>query len=197
MIYANPITGLADDKTSGVGAPELQPHPVADLMPPLSAATYAALRGNISACGLMEPIWIHEGKILDGRYRYRACRELGIQPRFQEWDECGSMVTFVLSVNDRWWHLTEDQRAMIAAKAKMMFEEESRQAYKKEKTTRIIVLRKEDHGQRHRQHTGPPQFWRQLPIRPHGTGWVIRYEGPELQSALSNGQINSYGNRPG
>ena len=37
--------------------------------------------------------------------RYQACRELGIEPKFQEWDGQGSLVAFVISLNQHRRHL--------------------------------------------------------------------------------------------
>jgi hypothetical protein len=61
------------------------------------------------------PITLHEGKILDGRNRHRACEIAGVFPAFVEYigaDPLG----FVVSHNLHRRHLTESQRGMVAAK---------------------------------------------------------------------------------
>ena len=57
-------------------------------------------------------------KIIDGRNRDRACRELGIEPGVREWDGRGDLVAFVISQNLHRRHLTEPQRALAAARLK-------------------------------------------------------------------------------
>jgi ParB-like nuclease family protein len=52
-------------------------HPLADKIPPMSAEEYSILLDDIQQNGLLEPITIHEGMILDGRHRYRACKAVG------------------------------------------------------------------------------------------------------------------------
>jgi hypothetical protein len=64
----------------------LTPHPVATLFPDLSARDYAALREDIRQHGVKVPILVHGGEILDGRHRYRACRELGKPCPAVEWN---------------------------------------------------------------------------------------------------------------
>src|SRR5215510_5323708 len=64
----------------------LVPHPVALLFPELSPADYEALREDIRRNGVKVPILVHGGQILDGRHRYRACRELGIRCLVVEWN---------------------------------------------------------------------------------------------------------------
>jgi ParB-like chromosome segregation protein Spo0J len=64
----------------------LTPHPVATLFPDLSARDYAALREDIRLHGVKVPILVHGGEILDGRHRYRACRELGRPCPAVEWN---------------------------------------------------------------------------------------------------------------
>ena len=46
-------------------------------------AEFAALVADIRDKGQLEPIWTHQGKIIDGRHRLQACQELGIAPRLR------------------------------------------------------------------------------------------------------------------
>src|SRR5215471_8114545 len=57
---------------------ELEIHPLAEKTPPLTAKEYEHLKAGIASEGLLLAIVLFEGKILDGRHRYRICRELGI-----------------------------------------------------------------------------------------------------------------------
>lgn len=91
-------------------------HPVAAIFPLMPAEERKALAADILANGLREEIWTFDGKIIDGRNRFLACRDAGVEPRFREWDGVGSLVSFVVSLNLTRRHLTESQRAMVAAK---------------------------------------------------------------------------------
>ena len=51
-------------------------------------------------------LWLHpDGSVVDGRNRYNACEELGIEPAYRTWDGEGSLVDFVVSLNLKRWHL--------------------------------------------------------------------------------------------
>ena len=91
-------------------------HPLCTLFPRLGAAEFAALVADIKANGLREPITLHDGMILDGGNRYRACIEAGIEPTFREFDG-GNIVSFVLSANLHRRHMTAGQQAAIVASA--------------------------------------------------------------------------------
>lgn len=90
-------------------------HPVADLFPLLPADELAALAEDIKANGQREPIWLHDGKIVDGRNRYAACRQAGVEPQFREWDGNGSLVGFVVSLNLHRRHLSATRHARSRA----------------------------------------------------------------------------------
>ena len=92
----------------------LEPHPFAEVFPTLDGEAFNALEKDIDARGQQEPIWVYEGKILDGRTRYRACQILGRDPVVQEFIG-NDAVGFVLSANLHRRHLNEGQRAMVGA----------------------------------------------------------------------------------
>lgn len=91
-------------------------HPLCTLFPRLTGAEFEALRDDIKANGLRQPIVLHEGLILDGGNRYRACLDAGFEPHFTEFNS-GSIVAFVLSQNLHRRHMTPGQQAAIVSSA--------------------------------------------------------------------------------
>lgn len=110
----------------------LEFHPAANLFPLLVGAEYDALKADIAVNGQLEPIWLHpDGRILDGRNRYLACMDLGIEPRFRQWKGEGSAVQFVVSLNLHRRHLSASQRAALAVDVLPMLEDEARERHER------------------------------------------------------------------
>lgn len=91
-------------------------HPLCTLFPRVTGAEFDGLVADIKAHGLRQPIVLHDGMILDGGNRYRACVEAGVEPVFQEF-QGDSLVSFVLSANLHRRHLSPGQQAAIVASA--------------------------------------------------------------------------------
>lgn len=106
---------------------ELEFHPVASIFPMMSAEEFDGLKADIAANGLREPIYTHDGKIVDGRNRYRACLEVGVAPHFKAWNAQGSLVEFVVSLNLHRRHLNPTQRGTIGLAARTYVEAEARE----------------------------------------------------------------------
>ena len=105
-------TGLA---TAAV--PERKVHPAAALFPAMNAEEFAGLKEDIRLHGVHEhPLVDHSGAILDGRHRFKACEELGIECVTTEIGPDEDPLSVVMSANLHRRHLTPSQRAMIAAK---------------------------------------------------------------------------------
>ncbi|MBN8740705.1 MAG: hypothetical protein BGP24_14760 [Lysobacterales bacterium 69-70] len=90
-------------------------HELCRILPDMSADQFRGIVADIKANGLHHDIVLHEGKILDGRHRYRACLECGVAPRFTQFVGKDALA-FVISENLSRRHISESQRAMIAAK---------------------------------------------------------------------------------
>lgn len=93
----------------------LENHKYADLFPAISGSEFEEFKKDIIQNGLRESIWLYEGKILDGRNRYRACVETDTRPSFRNYlgnDPLG----FVVSLNLKRRHLDTAQRAMVASR---------------------------------------------------------------------------------
>jgi len=100
-------------------------HPAANIFPMLTGEEYIALRDDISVNGLLESIDIYEGKVLDGRNRYTACLDIGIEPVISEYtgdDPLG----YVISKNLKRRHLTSSQRAVVALDYEKLLAEEAK-----------------------------------------------------------------------
>lgn len=90
-------------------------HKAAEIIPPMTGEEYEALKSDIKKNGLIHPIMMFEGAILDGRNRERACRELGVTPDRAEFTG-DDPIAYVLSMNVHRRHLNASQLAMIGAK---------------------------------------------------------------------------------
>ena len=90
-------------------------HPVAEMFPLMEGAEFDELVADIVANGLLNPIMVQKGVLLDGRNRRAACAQAGRAPRFEEWEGLDP-VPFIISQNTKRRHLTFEQRALIAAK---------------------------------------------------------------------------------
>jgi hypothetical protein len=90
-------------------------HPLADIFPLTEGAEFTVLLADIGIYGLLQPIAIYEGKILDGRNRYRACLQVGVEPRFEEF-KGDDPVAFVVSANIIRRHLSPKQKRDLATK---------------------------------------------------------------------------------
>ncbi|WP_408952059.1 ParB/RepB/Spo0J family partition protein [Lysobacter sp. Hz 25] len=92
----------------------LECHPLCLTLPDMAAETFDVLLDDIRINGQQRPIVLYDGMILDGRHRYRACVACGIEPRVVDYDGTDP-VAFVFSENVARRHLTETQRALVAA----------------------------------------------------------------------------------
>jgi hypothetical protein len=73
------------------------------------------LKQDIKDNGLLEDIELYENKIIDGRNRYKACLEVGVTPRFKEF-EGENTLKYVISKNLHRRHLNESQRGLVASR---------------------------------------------------------------------------------
>jgi len=96
-------------------------HELSLAFPDMPPDQFKRLADDIRANGLNHPIVLLDGKILDGRHRYRGCIEVGVAPMFRDFmegnpDESshGDPVAFVTSENASRRHLNTSQPAIAA-----------------------------------------------------------------------------------
>jgi N6-adenosine-specific RNA methylase IME4/ParB-like chromosome segregation protein Spo0J len=100
-------------------------HPYADIFPLMSPDEFVALKQDIKQNGLLEPICLYEGKILDGRNRFKACQDVGVDPVTKDY-EGDDPLNFVVSLNLKRRHLSQSQKATAAVELLPLFEAEAK-----------------------------------------------------------------------
>jgi len=94
-------------------------HPIANVFPMMSQRDYEELRCDIERNGLVNPIILYEGMILDGRNRAKACDDLEVVVNYDEYTG-DDPIGFVVSQNLCRRHLSESQRATIGEKIRTL-----------------------------------------------------------------------------
>jgi len=90
---------------------EIKTHPAANSFPMMDKDRYGELVENIREQGQLEPITLCDGMILDGRNRYKACLELGIEPKTRNYN--GDPWAYIWSMNGERRDLVAEQRYLI------------------------------------------------------------------------------------
>lgn len=100
-----------------IGLPEYEQHPIAiKLMPGgMNPEEFAAFCEDVQERGIIFPVTLHEGKVLDGWHRYRAAHKTGTQFKTIEYngkDPAG----YVAACNVLRRKLSSLQRALVGAR---------------------------------------------------------------------------------
>ena len=75
---------------------------------------FQALVESIREGGLRRPITLWRGQIIDGRHRYEACLQAGVEPHFVELPADADAFQYVLDENSARRHMSDSQRAVAA-----------------------------------------------------------------------------------
>jgi len=90
-------------------------HELSKIIPSMTDEEYNNLKKDIKENGFNArfPIIIFKDQILDGRHRYKACKELNVEPKFEAYEGI-SPASFVISANVSRRNLTASQLAVVA-----------------------------------------------------------------------------------
>lgn len=93
-------------------------HTFANIFPLMQDKEFQALKNDIALNGLREPVYLFQDKIIDGRNRYKACLEIGIEPVYRQYTGTeNELIEFVLSLNLHRRHLSTSQKACLAVES--------------------------------------------------------------------------------
>jgi 16S rRNA G966 N2-methylase RsmD len=112
------------------------------LVPNLSASDFESLKRSINEYGQHVKITVNRDRvILDGYHRFKACKELGIEPRISTlyFDNKLDEQLYVIECNLTRRHLNSFQKIELALKSKPMLEEIA----KKNMAANLSTVRKE------------------------------------------------------
>jgi hypothetical protein len=186
-------------------------HPAAEKFPKLAPADYEALKASIVKHGLFEAIVLDSrGRVLDGRHRLRACKELGITPRTISFetirdaapDQCLSEECYVYDSNIERRHLTPSQKAALALQFLPAARKEADDRRRKAQI-RGRVTQKANRSNGEAASGEPPKYSRgpttnQLLAEKAGVGAVtmaqviaVNDHAPELLPKIANGHLSA------
>jgi hypothetical protein len=113
-------------------------HPIADVWPMMDEDKLRELADDIRKNGQLVPVWLYEGKILDGRNRWTACKIAGVEPKTKEYtgDE---PTAFAVAMNDRRRHMNKGALAAVAAELEPHFAADAkRRQIRKPKSESVV-----------------------------------------------------------
>jgi ParB-like chromosome segregation protein Spo0J len=87
-------------------------HPLSSAFPAMTANEYQELKDSIEVNGVLNPITIYEGMVIDGWHRYKAANELMVDFVEMDLDESIDPKDFVLAQNKNRRHITAAQLAI-------------------------------------------------------------------------------------
>jgi len=96
-----------------VAAMELKQHPLSAAWPPMPDDEFQLLVDSIEDLGVLNPITIADGMVLDGWNRYRAAMQLGMPCPQADFDESMDIKQFVDAQNGSRRNITKSQRAAV------------------------------------------------------------------------------------
>jgi len=160
-------------------------HPLANIFP-MEESTIRQLADDIQANGQQYPIELFEDKVLDGRRRLAACQLAGILPEYLNVSP-DDPVAYVLSLNLYRRHLSESQRAMVAAKVKEKLQPEAKKRQARKSKSVGANLPPQNEPKKTRDVAAE-----QLKVSPrsvdHGST-VLKHGSPELVEAVEQGDV--------
>jgi len=175
-------------------------HEIAALFPLMSESELSDLAQDILQNGQREDIQVYQGRILDGRNRYRACVMADVEPRVKSYIGTDP-IRDVLSWNLHRRHLTTSQRAMIATAVLPMLEEQAKERMKEAgvKAGRGRPMQEEKGGanlptpvdgdEQHRARTDAATMLNVSP-RSVQTAKKVQQAAPELAEKVKAGEVS-------
>jgi 16S rRNA G966 N2-methylase RsmD len=187
------LIGLACSRRNGLiyAVQRPQPHEVAQIFPLLDDRELQDLAEDIKRNGLLRPIELLNGRILDGRNRLRACELSGVQPNYKSVDlelqQLGiSALEYVVSLNLRRRHLRPGQQALVAAAALPLHVKEAKARSRANlRIGNIIPDGVKMHARGRSDHTLAKLFC--VSARYIRMADVLRRESPRLADGVMNG----------
>lgn len=164
-------------------------HPLANIFPLIEGAEFDDLVSSVKANGLRDPIIVHEGMVLDGRNRQRACETADIDCIYQPLPSDEDPLQFVIDKNLRRRQLNESQRAFVAAKLANLSE-----GRPSENSANLQSLETESEA----RHNEPPQVSQaqaaqmlNVSTRSVAAAKAVQQHcAPELQRAVERGKLS-------
>jgi len=98
---------------------QIELHELAHIFPPMPDAEMESLVESIKTHGLVHPITTYQGKILDGKERYKACIIAGVKPRYTAYMG-DDPLSFLNSQNLMRYHLPLEEKEAILAEVEKL-----------------------------------------------------------------------------
>ncbi len=89
----------------------LKQHPLSAVFPAMQADEYQELKDSIEIVGVLNPITLHDGMVLDGWHRYNAARDVGMPCQSVELRADVDPGDFVVAQNKARRNMTASQKA--------------------------------------------------------------------------------------